>query len=235
MSSLIPVPTLKSSSSQKSGLSEYFANIGRAIGTIFDGLSVTSSWMFRRPMTIQYPDRTAQTVQEMLPTAYRGLLEVDMVRCSGCLLCAKACPIDCINITVAKNQTTGIREIGHFDIDIGRCMYCGLCAEACKFDSLSHTAEFESASASPEDMVLHFVVDPVPVSKHKLGEGPARQPLGSILHRVARAIPERGRWMGAFEPANTQSQDAPAPAPTPTPTATTAGGAEDEGNPAESK
>ena len=197
MSSLIPANPDEGSSAWASALIDYFANIGRAISSTFEGLSVTSSWLFRQPLTIQYPDRSEQPVQVMLPDTYRGVLEVDLCRCTGCMLCARACPIDAIALKVAKNPETKTREIKQFDIDIGLCMYCGLCVEACKFDSLVHTTEFEAATDSLEGLVLHFLDAPVPVSKHKAGQGPARVERGSILRKIVPAIPERERWVGA--------------------------------------
>ena len=194
---------------------QYFENIRRAIVSTFEGLSVTSSWLFRRPLTLQYPDRIERPVQELLPEGYRGILEVDLGRCSGCLLCARACPIDCITIELEKNRGTGTREITRFDIDIGRCMYCGLCTEACKFDSLVHTPEFESVVDSPDGLTLHFVSEPQAVSKHKAGEGPPRRPAGSILAEVAPRPGTCPRWAGVqpaqAEPASDAARDGAEP------------------------
>jgi formate hydrogenlyase subunit 6/NADH:ubiquinone oxidoreductase subunit I len=175
---------------------DYFGKIGRAVTSTYEGFAVTSSWLFRRPMTIQYPDRIDRPVQEMLPEGYRGILEVDLDRCTGCLLCAKTCPINCITIEIEKNPETKVRELQVFDIDIGRCMYCGLCTEACKFDSIVHTTDFEGTAASPEDLVLHFAKQPQPVAKVKAGEGPPRRPQGSILADVVRPLLKRKRWRG---------------------------------------
>jgi NADH-quinone oxidoreductase subunit I/NAD(P)H-quinone oxidoreductase subunit I len=174
-------------------------------------MSVTMSWMFRRPMTIQYPDRTEKPVQEMLPESYRGVLEVDLDRCTACLLCQKACPLGCIGIEVCKNPTTAARDMTKFDIDIGLCMYCGLCAEACNFDALVHTTEFEATVTDPKELTLHFVDEPREVTKLKAAEMPPRKPRGSIL---AQLIPVFGRRNKAAEGAR-RFPPAPAPAAAP--------------------
>lgn len=183
-------PAVRSRRGRAPGFRRYFSNIRRAVTSTFEGMSVTMSWMFRRPMTIQYPDKIDKPVQEMLPDSYRGVLEVDLDRCTGCLLCAKACPIGCIDISVCKNPVSGARDLEKFDIDIGLCMYCGLCTEACNFDSLLHTSEFEATVSTPEELTLHFVKEPQPVSKQKAGEGTARRQRGSILPGI---IPSFGR------------------------------------------
>ncbi len=189
------------------GLGGWLCNVSRAVSSVLDGLGVTLSWMFRRPMTIQYPDKLERPVQETLPEGYRGILEVDVRLCTGCLLCEKTCPIDCITIDVQKNAAGG-RELATFDIDIARCMYCGLCSEACGTGAIAHSAEFEATAASLDDLRLHFVTSPVPVARHKAGEAPERAPRGAILKHVLHGF--RGR-PGA------ESRVAPAPAPAPAP------------------
>ena len=74
----------------------YFRHIKDAVVSIFDGMAVTASHLVRKPYTIQYPDRIPIRVQDTLPFRYRGILDVDMEICTGCLACDRACPIDCI-------------------------------------------------------------------------------------------------------------------------------------------
>ncbi|MBP6875325.1 MAG: NADH-quinone oxidoreductase subunit I [Candidatus Eisenbacteria bacterium] len=191
---------------RRSRAREYLANIWRAVTSTFEGLSVTMSWMFRRPATIQYPDKVEKPVQEMLPPGYRGVLEVDLQRCIGCLLCQRTCPIGCIQIKVEKNAETGVREITQFDIDMGRCMYCGLCSEAEDCDAIMHTTQFEATVPHPDLLVLHFVKEPVPVAKR--ATAPPRRPLGSILDEVLAEFGRRSRghrWQG-MKPAADASQ-----------------------------
>jgi formate hydrogenlyase subunit 6/NADH:ubiquinone oxidoreductase subunit I len=78
------------------GAAAYFQHIKEAVATIFDGMAVTASHMIRKPYTVQYPDRMPVRVQDTLPFRYRGILDVDLEICTGCLACDRACPIDCI-------------------------------------------------------------------------------------------------------------------------------------------
>ena len=178
----------------QTSLGNYFGNIIRAATSTFEGLAVTMSWMFRRPMTIQYPDKIDRPLQETLPEGYRGLLEADLSLCIGCGLCEKTCPIGCIVTEVVKDATSGQRVITRFDINVIKCMHCGLCSEACNTGALHHTTEFEIAEGSIDTLVNRFVTgDPVPVFKPKKGEDkPQGRPPGEVL-REARRSQKPGR------------------------------------------
>jgi formate hydrogenlyase subunit 6/NADH:ubiquinone oxidoreductase subunit I len=136
----------------------YFRDICDAATTIFDGMTVTLANLIRKPTTIQYPDRTDRPVVDTLPERYRGLLEVDLNRCTACRLCETTCPIDCIFVRVEKNAE-GVRGITAFAIDEGKCMFCGLCVEPCATGALRVTREFEGATERLDDLVLQYVPD----------------------------------------------------------------------------
>jgi len=167
----------------------YLSNITNAFTTTFEALSVTFSHLFRTPYTVQYPDRLAVRVQETLPYRYRGILEVDLEICTGCLACERACPIDCIVIEAVKDKETKEMILRRFDIDIAKCMFCGLCSEPCPTGSIHHTREFEGADYSLESLVKRFVRVPVAAYKPKKSgdDDPAIVP---ILERGMRYIAE---------------------------------------------
>jgi formate hydrogenlyase subunit 6/NADH:ubiquinone oxidoreductase subunit I len=169
--------------------SEYFRNIKDAVFTIFDGMAVSASHLIRRPYTIQYPDRTPVRVQDMLPFRYRGILDVDLEICTGCLACERACPIDCIVIVCEKNAQTRELTISQFDIDIAKCMYCGLCSEPCPTGSIHHTTEFEGADFSLESLIRRYVPEPVVAYKVKKGPEPDTH-VGQLLERGMRYVDE---------------------------------------------
>ena len=145
----------------------YLQNIVDTCTTVFEGLAVTFSHFMRKPSTVQYPDRTELRVQDTLPFRYRGILEVDLEICTGCLACERACPIDCIVIDVKKDRAAGGMVLSRFDIDMAKCMYCGLCSEPCPTGSIHHTPEFEGSDYSLESLIRRFVKDPVLAYKPK--------------------------------------------------------------------
>lgn len=167
----------------------YFGNIKSAASSIFEGMSVTFSHFFRKPYTIEYPDRIPMRIQDTLPYRYRGLLEVDLEICTGCLACERACPINCIYIEAKKDKATKQMILSRFDIDLAKCMYCGLCSEPCPTGSIHHTREFEGSDYSLESMVRRFVKVPVAAYKPKKSgeDDPAIVP---ILERGMRYIEE---------------------------------------------
>ncbi|HKV55866.1 MAG TPA: 4Fe-4S binding protein, partial [Candidatus Binataceae bacterium] len=195
----------------------YFQHIKEALATIFDGMAVTASHMIRRPYTIQYPDRMPLRVQDTLPFRYRGILDVDMEICTGCLACDRACPIDCIAIAIEKNAQTREIVISQFDIDMAKCMYCGLCSEPCPTGAIHHTTEFEGADYSLESLIRRFIAEPTVAYKPKKGPEPDVDVAG-LLERGMQYVdewaqPGSDRPPAAKAPAAAAAKPAAAPRP----------------------
>lgn len=195
---------------------EYAGSFQKTAVSFWHGLSITMSHLFRRPMTVQYPDRTPLPVRDMLPPRYRGFLEVDAAICTGCQACERACPIACIQITLEKDPANPKqRLVTQFDIDEAKCMFCGLCVEPCPTGSIQHTREFEGSVANIRNLVFRWSdpVKPFPVYKVEKGaEYFARAPLGSLV----RAKLEAARWNAAaveYLPPAPPAPPAPAVAP----------------------
>lgn len=171
------------------GTIHYFAKLAATCRTVFDGMAITFSHLMRKPVTTQYPDRMDVRVQDTLPYRYRGMLEVDLEICTGCLACERACPIDCIVIDAKKDKEAGGIVMTRFDIDMAKCMYCGLCSEPCPTGSIHHTPEFEGADYSLESLVHRFIDEPVLAFKPKKGVEPDPA-IAPLLERGTRYLAE---------------------------------------------
>jgi len=201
------------------GAAAYFQHIKEALATIFDGMAVTASHMIRKPYTIQYPDRIPVRVQDTLPFRYRGILDVDMEICTGCLACDRACPIDCIAMAIEKNAQTREIIISQFDIDIAKCMYCGLCSEPCPTGAIHHTTEFEGADYSLESLIRRFIAEPVVAYKPKKGPEPDPD-LAQLLERGMKYVDEWAQPGADKAPAAKPAAGAKPATPARTPVAT---------------
>lgn len=163
--------------------SDYVDGISRSANTIFEGLAVTFSHLFREPVTIQYPDRTTRPVRDMLPERYRGFLEVQLDVCAACKRCERACPIDCIRVETQKNPETKKLVVTRFDLDLAKCMFCGLCAEACEDSAtgaIRHTREFEGSVGNIEALVFRFVEPGDEFPMYRAPKDKSEIPIGEV-------------------------------------------------------
>ncbi|RMG60967.1 MAG: NADH-quinone oxidoreductase subunit I [Deltaproteobacteria bacterium] len=135
------------------GLKQYLKNIWEAVYTIALGMKITARYGIdpSEEITQQYPEEKRQPAER-----FRGFLHNDVPRCIACTMCAKTCPVDCIEIEFVTGEDKK-RKLTRFDINIGRCMYCGLCVEVCPTKCLTHTDGYEKASLSRGELILHFV------------------------------------------------------------------------------
>jgi NADH-quinone oxidoreductase subunit I len=116
------------------------------------GLSITFRYLFRKPVTEQYPK-----VRPKFEDRYRGLHYLTRYpdgteRCVCCGLCAAACPADCIYMEPAETPT-GIRYAKIYEINELRCIFCGMCEEACPEEAIFLGQEFEFASSNRDDFI----------------------------------------------------------------------------------
>ncbi|RFZ85656.1 NADH-quinone oxidoreductase subunit I [Mucilaginibacter terrenus] len=98
--------------------------------------------------TIQYPKQ-----QLPIPEVGRYQLDVEIDDCIVCDLCAKICPVNCIDIESIKSTQGTIGETSDgskkllyaakFDIDMAKCMYCGLCTIVCPTECITMTNQYD--------------------------------------------------------------------------------------------
>jgi len=107
---------------------------------------------FHKRETVQYPEEKPQ-----LAPRYRGRIILSRdpdggERCVACYLCAVACPVDCISLQAATDET-GRRYPEFFRINFSRCIYCGFCEDACPTYAIQLTPDFEMAEYDRNNLV----------------------------------------------------------------------------------
>lgn len=107
---------------------------------IFQGLSVTLKYFFKRKVTLQYPEE-----ETPVSPRFRGMLALRRYpngeeRCIACKLCEAVCPALAITIE-AEPREDGSRRTTKYEIDDFKCIKCGFCEEACPVDAIVLTSE----------------------------------------------------------------------------------------------
>jgi len=127
---------------------------------ILTGLGITTSHVINyKPVTLQYPE-----VEPDLPVHYKGVHrlnrdEKERVKCVACMMCATACPADCITIIAAAapkdDPLWADRDKfpASFEIDELKCIYCGMCEEACPCDAIELTHIYDVTGSTRSEMI----------------------------------------------------------------------------------
>jgi NADH-quinone oxidoreductase subunit I len=150
-----------------------FKTIGKGLGLTLEHFfaatesrkvkSITDTNYFEQnsgTTTIQYPHQKLP-----IPDVGRYQLDVEMDDCIVCDLCAKICPVDCIEIESIKSTeaigktsdgTTKRLYAAKFDIDMAKCMYCGLCTVVCPTECIIMTDQYDRSLLTLNEMVYKF-------------------------------------------------------------------------------
>lgn len=149
---------------------------------IFSGMFITLKHLFKREITIQYPE-----VKRPLAEIYRGLhvLKLDdqgRERCTACGLCALSCPAEAITMVAAERLPSEMnlyREEKYakiYEINMLRCIFCGNCETACPKEAIFLTdrlVDSETKRANfiyGKDRLVETLENRIDVSKRQTAE-----------------------------------------------------------------
>src|SRR3990172_2197792 len=174
---------------------------------VLKAIKTTVTAALRKPVTVQYP-----STKKGLPPRSRGLpvllWDFDVVEpfCTGCQVCARYCPVDCMTVTMkdnplyAEGKSKRKKIVDRFYIDYARCMRCDICVEVCNFDAIVMNNTWSGVELSRydrRDLVLDL--DQL-LDQSKTGElkDPFREPMG-IAHSGWAPKPALSEVEGAHE------------------------------------
>jgi NADH-quinone oxidoreductase subunit I len=144
---------------------------------ILKSLKTTLSVAARTPVTTQYPEehRPVPERERAFPLLLWDAKVIEPF-CTGCQACERACPVDCMTVTMRDNPKQKAGEskrrkiVDTFWIDYGRCMRCNICVEVCNFDAIAMNNTWSGHELSVydrQDLVMDL--DEL-LSKSKAGE-----------------------------------------------------------------
>jgi len=123
------------------------------IGAVLRAMGATFKNLFRKPITVHYPDK-----QRQYPSRYRGLLaltydkETGEENCIGCRLCEYVCPPAVIKVEMLKAEKRNYAKT--FSLELYACEFCELCVQVCPTDAIVMMKSFDMPTADRREMLL---------------------------------------------------------------------------------
>ena len=123
------------------------------VGAVGRAMSVTLRNLFRKPVTVHYPD-----VQRPYPDRFRGILALAYEKdtgeeaCIGCRLCEYICPPQVIKVEMLKTAKRNYAKT--FTLELYACEFCELCVQVCPTDAIIMMKSFDLAAADRRDLLL---------------------------------------------------------------------------------
>lgn len=116
--------------------------IGQAVGEMF-------RVALEHPVTEEYPFG-----DKVVTERFRGKLDIDPVKCTGCSICEIVCPAQVVTMVSVGKRKVGDREIDikRPSFDLYACISCGQCVDDCKFGALTLSHDFELSVFKKESL-----------------------------------------------------------------------------------
>ena len=102
--------------------------------------------------------RTVPDGAKVVTSNYMACADEDV--CNGCGKCAKACPIDAIEMVPAEPTDKAKKRKKMAVVDAERCLGCGVCHRACNFESIS-LSPIGVRTYTPESLMEKLILQAV--------------------------------------------------------------------------
>lgn len=127
---------------------------------IFVGLGVTMRQLLKnlfnrkQMQTLNYPEEKYEYSPRFKGSHVLTVKKDGSIRCTACMLCATACPANCITILASESNDPEVEKFPiAYEIDVLRCVYCGMCEEACPVDAVRMGPEWQSAGVNGSNFI----------------------------------------------------------------------------------
>ena len=123
------------------------------VRTILAAMRITFRNLFRKPVTVHYPDKT-----RVYPDRYRGLLALVYEKdtgeeaCIGCRLCEFVCPPQVIKVEMLKAEKRNYAKT--FTLELYACEFCELCVQVCPTDAIVMMKSFDLSTTDRRELLL---------------------------------------------------------------------------------
>ncbi|MDR3073919.1 MAG: 4Fe-4S binding protein [Deltaproteobacteria bacterium] len=155
----------------------------RDVWSLFVGLAITGKYFVAPKRTTYYP---RETVEKAAAASFRGPIELVGLpkdpatpKCISCMLCAQACPSNCITVKKSPAPAMTPEQKKAFDeatargenpkkpaapknpatyhYDFTYCSLCACCVEACPVNSIRFSHELYLAGSRREDFHIDLL------------------------------------------------------------------------------
>ena len=148
-------------------LQSYFGKIASVSKSIIIGMGLT--WRYfvspKEIVTSTYGSKKYPAPEGFIPARHRGVHYLETEKCIQCEICAKACPVDCIEMEGTRDgelpggwQGDKV-QISRFVIDLNKCIFCNLCCEPCPKECIHMGQEFDAAAYTRSNGVKNLLTD----------------------------------------------------------------------------
>jgi formate hydrogenlyase subunit 6/NADH:ubiquinone oxidoreductase subunit I len=104
----------------------------------------------------KYPDKISGRAPLDMFTNFRGYVQNDLSKCTGCGACVPTCPVKALDFK-SETKPDGTINVQDFKINLGKCFSCNACIEVCPESSLFYSKDFELVADKPEGLVSVIV------------------------------------------------------------------------------